>query len=248
MSRNNVVSTGGAWLTDTGSLPSRAVADLYVTPRSAVDVAYEFLKEQAPEFVCKDVLENRGSRNWHLLDLGAGPGVWGEAARARWPSAFIHGVELRSVSANPAYNEWSTMDMQEWQAYYADARIRPFDLVVGNPPYSLDEEAVRIGLERLRDGGWALFLLPITFLTSQSRRDGLFKEYPLYAYAQYSQRISWTDNGKTPPRDHGLYLFRRGWSGSWTGHFLPNTTNRASRFDETRAAPINCERDTLNIL
>jgi len=186
-----------------------------------VEVALQFLKEQVDDgSLFSDWTWDAGSkRPWRILDLGAGEGAWGEAAREHWPSAFIHGVELRRVTKPASYSLWSIIDMQEWNQCYA---AQPFDIVIGNPPYCLAEQAVRIGLERVRDGGYVMQLLPITFLTSQGRRDGLFKEYPLYSYAQYSQRISWTDNGKTPPRDHALYLWKKGWGGPWEGHFLPN--------------------------
>jgi hypothetical protein len=220
MSDHNAILTGGVWCPNNGKLPSRADSDVYLTPKAVVEVAYQFLKEQAQEFLVDYTYENGATRALRILDLGAGPGAWGEVARNHWFHAFIQGVELRGVEKHPAYNLWSQMEMQQWHTHYA---CEPFDLVIGNPPYCLAEQAVRIGLERVREGGYVMQLLPITFLTSQGRRDGLFNEYPLYSYAQYSQRISWIDNGKTPPRDHALYLWKKGWEGPWEGHFLPNT-------------------------
>lgn len=214
MSGHHAVPTGGVWISDNGRLPKRNDRDLYITPRAVVEVAFRFLSKRT----CEDFSFPNPRR---ILDLGAGEGIWGEMAHEFWPTAFIHGVEIYAgQKAHSAYNLWSQADMQTWNSSYA---CQPFDLAIGNPPYSLDEESVRIALNRVRQGGYVLMLLPLTFMTSQSRRDGLFRQYPLYAYAQYSQRISWSGDGKTPPRDHGLYLWKKGWDGPWRGYFLPNT-------------------------
>lgn len=219
------VPTGGVWMNDNGRLPKRADSDLYVTPRENVEIALDFLVERVSALLHRN--------NWRILDLGAGPGVWGQAVRVRWPNAFIHGVELRDIPNPGSYDLWSRIDMRSWAAVYA---CPTFDLVLGNPPYSLDEEAVRIGLDRVCSGGHVMMLLPITFLTSQSRRDGLYAEYPLRYYAQFSQRISWNGSGKTPPRDHALYVWQKGVRQPFEGYFLPNAHlgNPVEKEDRTR--------------
>lgn len=64
-----------------------------------------------------------------ILDPGAGTGVWGEAAREIWPNAEIHGIELREMPAPKAYDHWRTDN------YMLSRYTKPFDLIMGNPPY-----------------------------------------------------------------------------------------------------------------
>lgn len=218
-------------MSDNGKLPQRASQDTYLTPRENVGVAFSFLLERD---LGLDADENvTESRPWRFLDLGAGAnGVWGEVARCLWPDAFIHGVEIQNVPKPAAYNWWSCVDMRSWAELYSGKK---YDAVFGNPPYALAETAVRIGLDRVEDGGWVAMLLPITFLSSQGRRDGLFRQHPLTYYAQFSQRISWTKNGRTPPRDHALYVFVKGGSGPFQGYFLPNVRSVSERVEENIA-------------
>ena len=222
MSKCKAVASGGVWINDNGKLPKRNDQDAYLTPRENVEVALDFLIAHE-----RWLYRGENSRPLRILDLGSGEGVWGDVARWRWPTAFIHGVELRSIPKPDSYSLWSIIDMRSWDKYYAS---NPFDLVLGNPPYCIAEEAVRIGLSKVRANGVVAMLLPITFLTSQGRRDGLYKEHPLRYYAQFSQRISWTADGKTPPRDHALYCWSKGWRGEqFTGYFLPNAERSAEK-------------------
>lgn len=228
MPKQRCVPTGGFYVSDNGRLPARAAYDTYLTPPGNVAVAFDFLVEHEP------LLESPFSPR--ILDLGAGEGVWGQVAREYWPAAFIHGVELRALPKPADYNIWSNVDMRSWSNNYD---CKPFDLVVGNPPYSLAEEAVRIGLQHVCPGGMVMLLLPLTFLASQSRRDGLYREYPLTYFAQFSQRISWTGNGKTPPRDHALFCWRKGRlplldRKPFHGYFLPNKEKFNDPDDKTR--------------
>lgn len=215
-------------------MPKRADQDTYLTPRENVEVALDFL-------IAKERWLYRGelSRPLRFLDLGAGEGVWGTAARERWPTAFIHGIEIRSVPKPDAYNIWSLVDFRSWATNYAG---REFDLAIGNPPYTLAEEACRIGLDKVRENGIVALLLPITFLTSQGRRDGLYREFPLLYYAQFSQRISWTADGKTPPRDHALYVWGKDSLRSpvtpyFKGYFLPNAEKPEKAIDKPARLP-----------
>lgn len=231
--RSQLITTGGLYINKTPDLPARAEKDLYATPRAAVEQAYQFLLQREPTFRAHRAGSFNGnsvnSRPWRILDIGAGGGVWGQVAREIWPTAIILGVEERRVPRPAAYSGWFTADVREWHKTY---RGEPFDLVASNPPYYCAEECVRIGMERLREGGFLMMLLELRFLVGQRRRDGLYTEYPLRYFGAYSRRISWTHDGKTPPRDHGLYLFEKGYTGPYQGYFLgqdPSPAHPAGR-------------------
>jgi len=133
----------------------RARFDEYHTPRAFVETALA-LVEGTP---CM------------IMDPGAGSGVWGEVARAKWPAARIHGVEIQPVPKPAAYDDWIVTD-------YRTDGLYGFDLIMGNPPFVIAEAFVRHSIEKLNFGGVCLFLLRLAFLESARRGKGLFREFP----------------------------------------------------------------------
>jgi hypothetical protein len=130
-----------------------------------------------------------------VLDVGSGPGAFGRAARACWPEAVIWGVELvekrKGWPGIPglldlgAYNHVIYGDYQELSEELAEAQYAGVcpdgfgvDLVVGNPPYSLDEAAVEFGMQVLRPGGWMAFLLLEAFAHSETRYNRFYSRRP----------------------------------------------------------------------
>jgi hypothetical protein len=192
-------------------LPERAENDRYITPQLECEQAYTLLMNWSPQWAerkpCRT--DKDRPRSPYILDPGAGPGIWGTVARRIWPEAVIHGIELEEQPAPPAYDRYTI------GRFPGDHRTQGYDMVVGNPPYNQAETFVREGMKRLRDGGWLMFLLRLQFCTGSKRRDGLYDDYPLYLYGVYSRRISWRADGarKTPPRDHGLFIWNKGYSG-----------------------------------
>jgi len=202
---------GDAYVPDQ-ELPERAEHDRYITPRLECEQAYSMFMKWQPNWRLPRPGMNRhgAARAPFILDPGAGPGVWGSVAREIWPEAVIHGVEITPQPTPEAYDRYIV------GRFPGDHSMQGYDLVVGNPPYNQAETFVKESMRRLRDGGWLIFLLRLQFCTGSKRRDGLYAEHPLYLYAVYSRRISWRADGarKTPPRDHALFVWRKGYSGT----------------------------------
>jgi hypothetical protein len=216
-----LVPLGEVWVRDTGSLPERAAHDKYLTPPDRVATAIQWLRQIERRY-CAQHREPGGlfnePRDWRILDIGAGEGVWGIGAREVWPNAHIVGVEFRSECRKPgAYDHYWHGDLQDFPRLWPG---NAFDLVIGNPPFYLAEESVRAGLHMLNRDGCLMFLLGLNFITSQGRRDGLYFDHPLKALGVWSRRISWTGNGKTNTRDHAMYLWQLGWQGEFSGYLL----------------------------
>lgn len=114
-----------------------------------------------------------------ILDVGAGKGVWGEAARSIWPDAQITGIELQDFPQPSAYDCWlANTDFLTWKPDHN------FDLVMGNPPYSVQGtqhgagKIARKGYRLLADGGTQLLLLKTEFLNGQWRYEHLWPKAP----------------------------------------------------------------------
>lgn len=171
-------------ITTTKTLRPRDPHDHYPTP---VDLIAACLAPYASHF-----------DRPHILDIGAGDGAWGRAARALWPAAHITGVELRPVEPAPEYDHWHTGD-------YRTLPDSLFDLVIGNPPYRDAEAVVREGLRRVYGRGAVIMLLRLAFLEGQARGRGLWREHPPVRVRVLTRRPSFTGNGKTDATAYAVF-------------------------------------------
>jgi len=166
-----------------------------------------------------------------VLDVGSGPGAFGRAVRASWPEAVIWGVELGeqrkgwlgidglldlSAYNHVIYGDYQELSEELTEAQYAGACRGGFgvDLVVGNPPYSIDEAAVAFGMQVLRPGGWMAFLLLEAFAHSEIRYDRFYsrKPYAPVAILPLVQRPSFFKSAKgssTDYREYAWFIWRK---------------------------------------
>ncbi len=148
-----------------------------------------------------------------VLDPGAGPGgAWGKAARARWPKAWIEGVEIQTVENPGGYNLW-------WKAtdYLTGWPTQPaFDAIIGNPPYCLLEPFIATSLKRLAPGGQILFMTRLAFLEGQKRRDTLWREHRPAKVWICSKRPSFQADNKTNSTAFCLVYWVNQWRGETT--------------------------------
>lgn len=149
-----------------------------------------------------------------ILDPGAGNGVWGASAAAYFRSV-IWGVEQRPLIPSGEFDHWHTANFLVWET---DVR---FDLVVGNPPYSLAEPFVRRSRELLAPGGQIVFLLQLSFLGGQKRAKGLWTEFPPERVLVLPKRPSFSANGKTDRIEYAAFYWREGFRGTPTLGWLP---------------------------
>ena len=173
-----------------------------------------------------------------ILDPGAGDGNWGRVIRQIYPTAEIHGVELRQIKAAKGYDRWFTCNFADYQT---DQR---YDLVIGNPPFDdfwnveqkqLASQAKKRGEKYIRpkrpadltfadaevfirqsialtkEGGYIVFLLRLAFLASQTRGRGLWKEFSPERVHILMQRPSFIENGNTDTEEYALFIWRVGY-------------------------------------
>lgn len=183
---------------------TRHLHDFYPTPRGHVEASLDLLP---------DVAFRR------IVDPGAGAGVWGEAARRRWPHAHISGYELRPVPKPDAYDAWLRGD------FLATPTYPDVDLVIGNPPYSMAEAFIRRSLGQVMEGGYVLLLLRLGFLEGQKRHRGLWQTYPPLVVGVFGDRPSFTGNGKSDNTAYAVFLWQRGYQADATLRFIQSTSD-----------------------
>jgi hypothetical protein len=151
----------------------------------------------------------------YALDPGAGDGVWGNAFRKLNKHANLLGIEKRLVPFPfSSYDSW-------WvEIDYLKCKVdNNYDIIFGNPPYSLAEEFIRKGISELEQGGYLIFLLRLAFLESAKRHFGLFTEFPPKEVSVLSRRPSFY-GGKTNATAYALFIWQEGYKGktnlTWT--------------------------------
>ena len=149
----------------------------------------------------------------YALDPGAGSGVWGTAFRELNKHAHLVGIEKRRLVMPKGYNLWDTED------YLKEVWGFRYDIIFGNPPYSLAEEFIRKGISELEQGGYLVFLLRLAFLESR-KRVPFYKEFPPKEVSVLSRRPSFYGNGKTDATAYALFIWQEGYKGktnlTWT--------------------------------
>lgn len=173
-----------------------------------------------------------------VLDAGANTGVLGSAVHRWYPKAFIVGVELMKMPRIPdAYDVYlDSTDFLSNPTLEQLLGIDTFDVVIGNPPYTVNgkstaEEFVRTGLKYLKFGGLSIQLLRTNFLHSMERYwidgqerqvPGFWQEFPpKYVYVSvrrpsfYKQDSRTKSYGKanTNAHDYSVFVFAKGWYG-----------------------------------
>ena len=200
----------------TKSNRGRSPRDFYETPielaRAALLAMHE--DERVLSFVAK---------SW--LDAGCGAGVWGNALIDSW--AKINKVEtmptLVGVDVAPNIKISESPYFMITTGNFLSYGEEDYDIVFGNPPYSLAEEFVNHAYNLIELNGYIFFLLRLSFLEGIKRGRGLFKDIPLKRLYVCSRRPSFFSiDGKhtTDTLSYGMFLWQKGYRGQPTISFL----------------------------
>lgn len=143
---------------------------------------------------------------FHILDAGAGTGIWGQAARQRYPFTSITGVDIQKLNKPPEYKFWfDETDYLTWQP-----RSR-YNIVVSNPPYyriGRDTMAYKFLEKSLQiSEKYVLFLLRNTFLAGKLRYKSLFSIRPPTDIYFLVERPSFVDNKTERGMEYMLCLW-----------------------------------------
>jgi len=161
------------------------------------------------------------------LDPGAGDGgPWGTAIKERWPACRVDGCDIRALDRPPAFAGWaSPCDYRQFAAMARGADLAEmgcaWDLIATNGPYGdLSEVWVRESLSLLAPSGVLILLLPLRFLESVRRRDGLWAEHPPASVHVLGRRPSFVPTGACGPTAYAIYLWTQGVRGPTSLHWL----------------------------
>lgn len=162
--------------------------DAYYTPDDVAEACVNVLLPIKPSWI---------------LEPSVGNGAFVRAARKRWPSAHVTGVDVDRNAAGLAECQQSAIHD------FMESGPTPFlggpryDLILGNPPYVEAEEHVRHALSLKPH--WCAFLLRLGFLESCKRKPFWDEHRPASVYA-LRRRPSFTGGG-TDASAYGWFVW-----------------------------------------
>lgn len=177
----------------------RAENDFYPTPiKLATDIVWEYAN---------------GFNGMTVLDPGCGDGSFGYAINFVLEDnvSRIDGVDI--VERKLQEEELNPYKKIYYEDFLTFKNKIDYDLVIGNPPYSLAEEFVRKSIDCLDDGGRILFLMKLAFLESKKRTRGLFKELPPSHVHVLAGRPSFDGTGRTNDYAFAVFEWNKGYHG-----------------------------------
>lgn len=155
------------------------------------------------EFITQRVADDFELRPKMVLEPGCGSGSFMTAARKVWPQTHIFGVEIDPDIGDYARRQQFLVEVDNLLA----RQWGKFDLVIGNPPFSLSESFIHHLRDHLNEDGLLVFLLRLNFLATQERYETLWSRYqPARVYPLVS-RPGFTSEGKTDGTDYGIVVW-----------------------------------------
>jgi hypothetical protein len=170
----------------------RIEQDAYFTPPALADAIVTVLAQliEIPE---------------RVLEPSAGEGVFMDAAARRWPTAAVIGIDLEPRAASVRQGDFlAQLPMPWWR----------FSLVLGNPPYTLAEDFVHVGLRDAANLGYVAYLLRLSFLGSQRRAERIYSKRNLRWLIPITPRPSFTPDGKTDASEYAVFVWQRDFCGN----------------------------------
>ena len=155
----------------------RKESDFYATPRDAIISLLE------NDFIA--------DANDLILEPSAGNGIIIKTLREAGIDNYIHAIEIRSEEKEHLQNVASSVEITDF--LNADSSIS-YDVIIGNPPFSLAQEFIDKSLSLLSPGGRLIFLLRTNFLESKKRFEWWQDKLPTKLYV-LAQRPSFTGKG-----------------------------------------------------
>lgn len=180
---------------------SRIENDVYETPEPLADIIVQ-------RFV--DLVDlNAINTPPMVLEPGCGSGSFIKAIRKYYPESYIEALDIRPECEESAKkvgaNNFYCGDYKTFLPYSG------FDVIIGNPPYSMADEFISKSLELLNDNGYIAFLLRLNYLGGR-KRFAFYNEHPLENLIPISGRPSFT-KGATDSCEYGVFVWRKTPSG-----------------------------------
>ena len=177
------------------------ISDYYITPIEKIE---EFLKP----FIS---LEGNIFEGKKILDCCAG----GDEI-----NPMSYPIALNKV-ANVSLDNITTIDVREdsranIKGNYLEMDCKDkFDVIITNPPFNVSLDIIKKALNDVKEGGYCIFLLRLNYFGSKARKPFWEENMAKYTFV-HSQRICFTNNGKTDSIEYMHLVFKKGYKEEYT--------------------------------
>lgn len=132
-----------------------------------------------------------------FLDPCAGAGVFAQQARRCWDADKFVSVEARNEEET-YLERHSKPYMMTFQEFFADRRRGSFDVIAGNPPFSLFPQLQEHAIDFLRPDGALMLLAPTQSLQRGEEKVSWLREHPPSIELKISGSIGFRGPGINP--------------------------------------------------
>lgn len=173
------------------------------TNRGAVRNAYDFYS--TPENVVHNFLDHYELPQGKILEPSVGNGSIVKAIRQRERESNRHiiGIEIRQeeeIGLKQICDEVYIDNFLTWKSNST------YDVIIGNPPYSLAKEFIEKCFEISNENTTIIMLLRTAFLESKKRYD-FWQRNPVNGLYVLSQRPSFLGNGKSDATSYSWFIW-----------------------------------------
>ena len=149
-----------------------------------------------------------------ILEPGAGNGNIIKALREKGYTNHITAIELRKDESDRLTDLADRTIIADFLTYESNQK---YDVIIGNPPYTLAQEFIDRSLDLLNPGGRLIFLLRTNFLESK-KRFSWWQDKPPTKLFVLSKRPSFTGKG-TDATSYSWFIWEKS---KYTGQIVKN--------------------------
>lgn len=177
---------------------TRSANDFYKTPP---DITRQWIRAYARHMPAPKT----------ILEPAAGDGAMLDPLTERWPEAAITALDISPQDPRVQEGSFYTQDR-------SSDRMKLYDLVITNPPYSVALQFAQMGLFAVAPGGTLALLMRLGFMASVARASWLKEHMPHHVYV-LSRRPSFSGGG-SDFSEYAWFVWRenggRSYAPSWS--------------------------------
>jgi hypothetical protein len=150
-----------------------------------------------------------------LIEPSAGSGAFVRPMRAFWSQHQITAIDIEPHEPALVAAGASSIIQADWKEWISKAYVPNPVLVLGNPPFSVAEDHIRVGLDYLPPTSHIVFLLKLNFIGGTDRAEHFWRLQQLKWIVPIAGRPSFVKGKKAmnDTNEYGVFFWEVGYAG-----------------------------------